>query len=120
MRKLCRSDSSAACRARSAAQTFPSKTVRFISGVTPGSASDTMARILAERLSTTLGQPVIVENRLGAGGLVGAKWVATQEPDGHTIMMYASAFTVSTLLNPGPRPEGARAGRHGRRRSRRS
>jgi len=83
------------------AQTYPSKTVRFVSGVTPGSASDTMARILAEKLSVSLGQPVIVENRLGAGGLVGAKFVASQEPDGHYIMMYASAFTVSTLLNPG-------------------
>jgi tripartite-type tricarboxylate transporter receptor subunit TctC len=84
------------------AQTFPSRTVRFISGVTPGAASDTMARILAEKLSPVLGQPVIVENRLGAGGLVGAKYVAEQaEPDGHTIMMYASAFTVSTLLSPG-------------------
>ena len=88
-----------------AAQSFPNRTVRFISGVTPGSASDTMARILAEKLSTTLGQSVIVENRLGAGGLVGAKWVAGQEPDGHTIMMYASAFTVSTLLNPGLDPK---------------
>jgi len=84
------------------AQQFPSRTVRFISGVTPGAASDTMARIVAEKLSPILGQPVIVENRLGAGGLVGAKWVAEQaEPDGHTIMMYASAFTVSTLLIPG-------------------
>ena len=89
-----------------AAQTFPTKTVRFVSGVTPGAASDTMARILAEKLPATLGQPVIVENRLGAGGLVGAKWVAQQaEPDGHTIMMYASAFTVSTLLNPGLDPK---------------
>jgi tripartite-type tricarboxylate transporter receptor subunit TctC len=87
------------------AQTYPTKPVRFISGVTPGSASDTMARILAEELSKKLGQPVIVENRLGAGGLVGAKWVATQDPDGHTIMMYASAFTVSTLLNPGLDPK---------------
>ena len=87
------------------AQTYPTKTVRLISGVTPGSASDTMARILAEKLSASLGQPVIVENRLGAGGLVGAKWVATQEPDGHNIMMYASAFTVSTLLNPGLDPK---------------
>jgi tripartite-type tricarboxylate transporter receptor subunit TctC len=86
------------------AQAFPTKTVRLISGVTPGSASDTMARILAEELSKRLGQSVIVENRLGAGGLVGAKWVATQEPDGHNIMMYASAFTVSTLLNPGLDP----------------
>ena len=83
------------------AQAFPSKTVRFISGVTPGAASDTMARILAEKMTQTLGQPVIVENRLGAGGLVGAKYVAEQaDPDGHTIMMYASAFTVSTLLSP--------------------
>jgi tripartite-type tricarboxylate transporter receptor subunit TctC len=87
------------------AQAYPTKTVRFVSGVTPGSASDTMARILAEKLSVSLGQSVIVENRLGAGGLVGAKWVASQEPDGHTIMMYASAFTVSTLLNPGLDPK---------------
>jgi tripartite-type tricarboxylate transporter receptor subunit TctC len=92
--------SGAAC-----AQGFPHKTVRFVSGVTPGSASDTMARILAEKLQGTLGQPVIVENRLGAGGLVGAKYVAAAEPDGHTIMMYASAFTVSTLLNPGLDPK---------------
>jgi len=88
-----------------AAQTFPTRTVRFVSGVTPGSASDTMARILAEKLAPILGQPVIVENRLGAGGLVGAKWVAAQEPDGHTIMMYASAFTVSPLLTPGLDPK---------------
>ena len=92
---------SAAVFAPTFAQTFPTKTVRFVSGVTPGSASDTMARILAEKLQQKWGQPVIVENKLGAGGLVGAKYVAQQaEPDGHTIMMYASAFTVSTLLTP--------------------
>jgi tripartite-type tricarboxylate transporter receptor subunit TctC len=94
-----------ALAAAAQAQSYPTKTVRFISGVTPGSASDTMARILAEKLGERLGQPVIVENRLGAGGLVGAKWVATQEPDGHNVMMYASAFTVSTLLNPGLDPK---------------
>lgn len=82
------------------AQSFPTKTVRFVSGVTPGSASDTMARLLADKLQAKYGQPVIVENRLGAGGLVGAKYVAQSEPDGHLIMMYASAFTVSTLLQP--------------------
>ena len=83
-----------------AAQGFPSKTVRLVSGVTPGSASDTMARVIAEKLQATLGQPVIVENRLGAGGLIGAQYVARSEPDGHTIMVYASAFTVAPLLNP--------------------
>jgi tripartite-type tricarboxylate transporter receptor subunit TctC len=82
------------------AQQYPTKRVAFVSGVTPGSASDTMARILAEKLQQKWGQTVIVENRLGAGGLVGAKYVAGSEPDGHLIMMYASAFTVSPLLQP--------------------
>jgi tripartite-type tricarboxylate transporter receptor subunit TctC len=86
--------------ANALAQAFPTRPVRFVSGVSPGSASDTMARLLAERLQAKWGQSVIVENRLGAGGLVGAKYVAQTEPDGHTIMMYASAFTVSTLLSP--------------------
>jgi tripartite-type tricarboxylate transporter receptor subunit TctC len=105
MRRLLVSLIAAGFASAAAAQSFPNRTVRLVSGVTPGSASDTMARLLAEKLSTTLGQPVIVENRLGAGGLVGAKWVAGQDPDGHTIMMYASAFTVSTLLNPGLDPK---------------
>jgi tripartite-type tricarboxylate transporter receptor subunit TctC len=87
------------------AQGFPSKTVRLISGVTPGSVTDTMARILAEKLPTSLGQPVIVENRLGAGGIVGGASVAKAEPDGHTISIAASAFTVSTLLSPGLDPK---------------
>ena len=82
------------------AQQFPTKRVTFVSGVTPGSASDTMARILAEKLQQKWNQNVIVENKLGAGGLVGAKYVAQSEPDGHLIMMYASAFTVSPLLQP--------------------
>src|SRR5882762_755397 len=54
------------------AQTFPSKTMRLVSGVTPGSAPDTMARVVAEKMSASLGVPVIVENRLGAGGVVAA------------------------------------------------
>jgi len=91
----------AAASGFAAAQTFPSRTVHLVSGVTPGSASDTMARILAEKLTASLGQQVIVENWLGAGGLVGASRVAKTDPDGHTIMVYASAFTVSPLLTPG-------------------
>ena len=82
-------------------QAFPGRTVHLISGVTPGSASDTTARILTERLSASLGQPVIVENRLGAGGVVAASYVAKAEPDGHTIIVYTSAYTVAPLLNPG-------------------
>ena len=83
------------------AQTFPSKTIRLVSGVSPGSASDTMARILADKLSASLGQPVIVENKLGAGGLIAAQQVARAEPDGHVISIYTSAYTIAPLLTPG-------------------
>jgi tripartite-type tricarboxylate transporter receptor subunit TctC len=83
------------------AQNYPNRTVRLVSGVTPGAASDTMARVLAEKLSAALGQPVIVENRLGAGGVVAAKYVASAEADGHLISVYTSAFTIAPILNPG-------------------
>src|SRR5256886_3532505 len=85
-----------------AAQTFPSRTIHLVSGVTPGSASDTTARIVAEKLQASLGQPVIVENKLGVGGLIGAAYVAKADPDGHMISIYTSAFTVAPLLSPGP------------------
>jgi tripartite-type tricarboxylate transporter receptor subunit TctC len=84
-----------------AAQGYPTRTVRLVSGVSPGSASDTIARVLAEKLSVSLGQAVIVENRLGAGGAIAAKYVASAEPDGHLISIYTSAFTIAPLLNPG-------------------
>ena len=83
------------------AQTFPSKTIHLVSGVSPGAASDTMARMLAEKLSARLGTTVIVENKLGAGGIVAAKYVAQAEPDGHVISIYTSAFTIAPILNPG-------------------
>jgi tripartite-type tricarboxylate transporter receptor subunit TctC len=80
---------------------FPSKTIRLVSGVSPGSASDTMARIIADKLAASLGQPVIVENKLGAGGLIAAAQVARGEPDGHSISIYTSAYTIAPLLTPG-------------------
>jgi len=100
MRKIVAGIALAAFAVAASAQQYPTKRVAFVSGVTPGSASDTMARIIAEKLQQKWNQTVIVENKLGAGGLVGAKYVANSEPDGHLIMMYASAFTVSPLLQP--------------------
>ena len=76
------------------AQTYPSKTVRLISGTTPGSATDTVARAIADRMQANLGQSVIVENRLGAGGLIATTSIAKGEPDGHTILIHAAAYTV--------------------------
>ena len=92
------------------AQSFPTKRVTFVSGVSPGAASDTMARILAEKLQQKWGEAVVVENRLGAGGMIAARHVADSPADGHVMMMVTSGWTVSPLLNPaGVRPEELRA-----------
>src|SRR5882672_8135105 len=85
-----------------AAQAYPSRPVHLVSGVSPGSASDTTARIIAEKMQASMGQPVIVENKLGAGGLIGASYVAKGEPDGYLVSIYTSAFTVAPLISPGP------------------
>ena len=82
------------------AQSFPTKRVAFVSGVSPGAASDTMARMLAEKLHQKWGAPVVVENRLGAGGMIAARYVADAPADGHVMMMVTSGWTVSPLLQP--------------------
>lgn len=74
-----------------AAQTFPAKPVRFVVPYPPGGSLDQVARALADKMKDTLGQPVLVENRPGAGGNVGADFVAKSAPDGYTIVMGAVA-----------------------------
>lgn len=71
------------------AQVFPSKPIRFIVAYGPGSTLDIMARTLAPHLHQSLGQPVIVENRPGAGGMIGTDAVAKAAHDGHTLAMSA-------------------------------
>ncbi len=78
------------------AQTFPTQPVRIIVGFPPSGAADLLARQLAPRLQTILGQPVIVENRPGAQGRVGADSVAKAKPDGHTILMSTEGALVIT------------------------
>jgi tripartite-type tricarboxylate transporter receptor subunit TctC len=70
-----------------AAQTFPTKTVTIVVPFPAGGALDTVARSIAEQMRTDLGQPVIVDNRPGAGGTVGSGAVARSAPDGHTILL---------------------------------
>ena len=69
------------------AQDFPVRPVRIIVPFSPGGGSDTLARLLAEKLHAKWGQPVIVENRVGAGGNLGAEAVANAAPDGHTVLI---------------------------------
>ncbi|MFO1361123.1 MAG: tripartite tricarboxylate transporter substrate binding protein [Burkholderiales bacterium] len=74
-----------------AAQEWPVKPVRAIIAFTPGSATDIAGRIVAEKLGAALGQPVVAENRVGAGGTIGANAVAKADPDGYTILVNSSA-----------------------------
>ena len=87
----------ALCAAWSAAsaQGWPSKPVRVIVPFTPGSATDIMARTVSEKLSAQLGQPVVVENRPGAGGTIGEAIVAKADPDGTTLLVHSSSYTVT-------------------------
>jgi tripartite-type tricarboxylate transporter receptor subunit TctC len=70
-----------------AAQQYPSRTIRFIAGYPPGGGMDSVARALGERLSPRLGQPVVVDNRPGAGGAIGNDAVAKSAPDGYTLLI---------------------------------
>jgi len=90
-----------AASASARAQDYPNRPIRLIVGFTAGGTTDFVARLLAERIRTTLGQPVIVENRPGANGAVAAEYVAKSEADGTTLF-----FTTvgAVAINPALRP----------------
>lgn len=76
---------------------WPTKSIRFVVPYPPGGPLDTMARVLAEQVKSSLGQPVIVENRPGAGGNIGADLIAKAQPDGYSLVMGAVA---THAINP--------------------
>ncbi len=80
------------------AQTYPSRPIRMITATTVGSGPDVIARLLAARLTESLGQQIVVDNRAGASGLIGAELVARAAPDGHTLWMATMTQLISTTL----------------------
>ena len=71
----------------SAADDYPSRPIRIIVPYAPGGGADTVARIVARRVSDTIGQPIVIENRTGAGSILGTDAVAKAEPDGYTLLL---------------------------------
>jgi len=79
------------------AQTYPTRTVTLVVPYPPGGGVDALARVVAEKLATVLGQPVVVDNRAGGSGLVGTRAVARSAPDGYTLML---GHTGTMSINP--------------------
>jgi tripartite-type tricarboxylate transporter receptor subunit TctC len=81
-------------------QQYPSKPIKIVVGFAAGGAPDIIARIIGKKLSDSVGQPVVIENKAGASGNIAAQAVAASEPDGHTLLM----ATVSVAISPSYQP----------------
>ncbi|MFN6953415.1 MAG: Bug family tripartite tricarboxylate transporter substrate binding protein [Acetobacteraceae bacterium] len=80
---------------------FPARPMRLVIPFTPGGTNDLVGRLIAERMAARLGQPMVVENRGGAGGVIGNDLVAKAAPDGHTMLLAGSgSFVISSLVQP--------------------
>jgi len=84
------------------AQSYPTKPIRFIVAFAPGGPADIVARVVGSKLGEAIGQPVVVENRGGAGGNVAAGAVAKAAPDGYTVLVTTSAIAVNKTLTKDP------------------
>ena len=84
------------------AQAWPAKPVRLVVSYPPGGTVDAVARIIAPKLSARLGQPVVIDNRGGAGGAIGGDLVAKSAPDGYTVMLDASNHAQNPALRKMP------------------
>src|SRR5258706_160529 len=80
------------------AQAYPSQPIKVIVPFTPGTGMDIIARTVGPKLSERLGQPIIIENKPGASGNIGAEMVARSAPDGHTVMITANTMLIAASL----------------------
>lgn len=83
------------------AQDYPTHPIKFVVGYAPGGPTDVIARIIGEQVGSTLGQPVIIDNKAGANGNIGTEFVAHSDPDGYTLIVNTLSHNVNPLLNPG-------------------
>src|SRR5215831_10487970 len=79
-------------------QSWPSRPIRAIVPYTAGSGTDVTARVILNQLSSELGQSIVVENRVGAGGTIGTAAAAKSDPDGYTILVQSSALTIAPAI----------------------
>jgi tripartite-type tricarboxylate transporter receptor subunit TctC len=100
MRMFCTLILALACVGPAAGQSWPSKPIRWIVPFAPGGANDITARVVAERLVVSLGQPVVVENRAGAAGTIGMELVAKSAADGYTLISSSDTITLAPYLYP--------------------
>jgi len=100
MLKLCVVLGLAVAAQVASAQGFPSKPIRMVVAFPPGGSTDLAARALGEKLAAVFGQPVIVDNKPGASGNIGAEFVAKSAPDGHTLLMAATSFATAPAFFP--------------------
>jgi tripartite-type tricarboxylate transporter receptor subunit TctC len=82
------------------AETWPSRLIKAVIPFGAGSAADVLPRLVFDRLAVELGQPIVIENRVGAGGTIGTSAVAKADPDGYTILAHSSALTAAPSLFP--------------------
>ncbi|SEB15882.1 tripartite tricarboxylate transporter substrate binding protein [Variovorax sp. YR216] len=80
------------------AQTFPAKPMTIVVPASPGGAIDLAARLIGQKMSESWGQPVVIDNRTGATGIIGTDFVAKSPPDGHTLALVASSHAINPLM----------------------
>src|SRR4051812_1831212 len=83
-----------------AAQSYPAKPIKFVVPFTAGSGTDIIARTVADTMGKSLGQPIIIDNKPGAGGTIGANQVAKSEPDGYTVLIHSSGHALNPAIYP--------------------
>ena len=93
--------SAALCRRAAAqAEDWPSRLIQATIPFGAGSAADVVPRVVFDRLAAELGQPIVIENRVGAGGTLGTALVAKADPDGYSILAHSSALTIAPAIFP--------------------